>query len=157
MNVEKIITTTEPIELEITEIALLSKEEYEKAKENIPMLPCWWWLRSPGGRSINAAYVDIDGWVYDHGYYVDIDDYAVRPALKTRNLESTNLQIGDKVQLAGYTWTVISDGIILCDEAVGNTCFRKDWKAPDANVYEASDIKKWLENWAKEKGIVVGQ
>ena len=154
MEAEKLITTTEPIELEITEITLLSKEEYEKAKENIQLLACWWWLRSPG-RSYYAAYVYGGGWVCANGIGVDYVGIAVRPALKIRNLESTNLQIGDKIQLAGYTWTVISGGIVLCDEAVGRTCFRKDWKAGDANAYEASDIKKWIRNWAGNKGIVM--
>lgn len=57
--------------------------------------------------------------------------------------------------LAGYTWTVISDKYILCDRIVEKTPFRQDWEAPDANVYEKSDIKRWLENWAQEKGIEV--
>lgn len=25
--------------------------------------------------------------------------------------------------------------------------FRKDWKAKDANVYEVSDIKKFVDEW----------
>lgn len=40
---------------------------------------CWWWLRSPGDYSNYAAYVDIDGDVYDRD--VDRSNYAVRPAL----------------------------------------------------------------------------
>ncbi len=42
---------------------------------------CWWWLRSPGYDPPFAATVLKYGHVYEHGYYVDIDYYAVRPAL----------------------------------------------------------------------------
>ena len=42
---------------------------------------CWWWLRSPGYDQNNAASVDYDGDVLEHGYIVDNDDNAVRPAL----------------------------------------------------------------------------
>lgn len=40
-----------------------------------------WWLRSPGYSQIYAAFVDIDGNVYEHGYFVNYDDLAVRPAM----------------------------------------------------------------------------
>lgn len=42
---------------------------------------CWWWLRSPGFDSCNAAGVDLDGSVFNYGYLVNRDTGAVRPAL----------------------------------------------------------------------------
>ena len=42
---------------------------------------CFWWLRSPGGDSRFAAVVYSDGSVGSIGWYVDLDDGAVRPAL----------------------------------------------------------------------------
>jgi tetratricopeptide (TPR) repeat protein len=42
---------------------------------------CWWWLRSPGHRQNNAAYVRNDGGVYSYGSYVNVDRGCVRPAL----------------------------------------------------------------------------
>ena len=42
---------------------------------------CWWWLRSPGDRQDNAAYVRSGGDVSEHGSNVFIDFSAVRPAL----------------------------------------------------------------------------
>jgi tetratricopeptide (TPR) repeat protein len=42
---------------------------------------CCWWLRSPGAVSNYAAYVTYDGDVFCRGFYVDDDDYCVRPAL----------------------------------------------------------------------------
>ncbi|MCL2080093.1 MAG: DUF6273 domain-containing protein [Oscillospiraceae bacterium] len=41
----------------------------------------WWWLRSPGGRSIPAASVASDGRVDVRGGGVDLGDSGVRPAL----------------------------------------------------------------------------
>ncbi len=48
---------------------------------------CRWWLRSPGFGSDCAAIVGSDGSVHSHGYDVDNDNNAVRPALWI-NLES---------------------------------------------------------------------
>ena len=42
---------------------------------------CWWWLRSPGSSSYDAAYVSSVGPVYSHGFLVSQVDVAVRPAL----------------------------------------------------------------------------
>ena len=43
---------------------------------------------------------------------------------------------------------------ILTDMDNGEVSFRKNVNAPDANDYEASDVKKWLEKWAKNKGVI---
>lgn len=42
---------------------------------------CWWWLRSPGSDSDDAAFVLGGGSVLDLGYCVNLDYFAVRPAL----------------------------------------------------------------------------
>lgn len=49
---------------------------------------CYWWLRSPGNNSNNAAYVDYDGYGNNNGNNVDNSNNAVRPDLQTiaRNL-----------------------------------------------------------------------
>ena len=71
--------------------------EYTKYNGNI-----WWWLRSPGNISKDAAEVYHYGWVYRSGYYVDNNYDAVRPALHL-NLSSTNLY--------SYAGTVCSDAM----------------------------------------------
>ncbi len=48
---------------------------------------CWWWLRSPGYASDDAAVVNYGGSVIYAGYDVDYDLYCVRPAMWI-NLES---------------------------------------------------------------------
>ena len=42
---------------------------------------CWWWLRSPGGDSRTAAFVNVDGYVYDCGFSVSNNVNSVRPVV----------------------------------------------------------------------------
>lgn len=144
MKIDKIIT--QPTEIEILDVTLLSEEEHEKCKSIIPEMNEWWWLRSPGSSQHSAADVKSDSSL--HSNRVDFELVVVRPALFI--LKSPSLRIGDKFNLAGYTWTVIDETIAICNNHIGIHCFRENWKAEDANVYEASDVKKYLENWAKE-------
>lgn len=154
MKIDKQIVTTEQVEIAIDKITLLSIEEHERCKEHIQPIPYWWWLRSPVRNSLYAAHVNLDGSVYCSGSLVNRVNGAVRPVVVLRlNPESDNLRIDDKFILAGHTWTVIDSTLALCDEIVGTTYFRKDWKSPDANVYEQSHVKKWLERWVAENGI----
>ena len=152
MKIKWVKKGNENIDLKIDEITLLSKEEYIKLKDVIPIFRGCWWLRSPGDRGDVAAFVYGEyGSVFEAGCRVT-EVFGVRPALQIKNLSSLNLKIGDKASLFGRQWTVISDSLVLCDAVIGETCFRKDDSAPDANDYEHSDIKQWLENWAAARG-----
>ena len=152
MKVHKQIVSTKDIDIQICDITLLSAEEYMVAKENIPPVNEWWWLRSPGFFQCNAAIINSSGALV--GRNVNGDYACIRPALKISN----NLKILDKIEFAKHVGTVvfIKDNYcyVLCDDVVKRTFFRSDWVAKDANVYEASDIKTSLEAWAKENGIV---
>lgn len=147
MKVEKLIR----VDLDVQGITLLSIEEYKKHKRHITPIDCVWWLRSPGCRSWLAAYVGSSGIVNSNGDDVDRDLIAVRPALQVANPKSASLKIGDKFCLFGYEWTVISKELALCDEVVGKHAFREDWQAEDANDYEQSDVKRFLEEWLDRK------
>lgn len=135
------------IELDIEGVTLLSVEEAKKLPEDILSCGYWWWLRSPGYNDGSAAVVLHYGTVREHGFRVNRVDGAVRPAFIISSIESANLKFGDKIKIMGIEATVISDKLALADEPVGHTYFRKDFKAPDANDYEKSDIKTWLEDW----------
>jgi hypothetical protein len=41
----------------------------------------WWWLRSPGIRGSDAAFVGTGGDVGEYGLYVNSPSVSVRPAL----------------------------------------------------------------------------
>lgn len=45
---------------------------------------CWYWLRTPGYDDNFAACVNDVGAVYGSGTIVDVDDFAVRPAMKIK-------------------------------------------------------------------------
>lgn len=150
-------STTEKIDLDIQEITLLSVEEAEKLlTQEQRASDSGWWLRSPGDRRYHnffAAEVFIDGRVNSHGRYVT-HCIGVRPALRITNLDSSNLSKGDIIKVGAESWTVISDNLALCDRLVWKTGFRYDDTAPDADVYEKSDVKNELDKWALERGIV---
>ena len=132
--------------IKVNEITLLSIDEYKKSKQNISLIKdVAWWLRSPGYHNFTAAFVEVNGDVNESGYNVAIDYPAVRPVLKL--LGASDLLIKEKLDLAGHTWTVISENLALCDDILGWTCFSND-----TNAYETSDIKKYIDNWVNENG-----
>ena len=147
IKVDKLVISKSPSELEINGVTLLTVEEAKALTDKQRYQTPTWWLRSPGTSDFTAAFVAGEyGDVYDSGIDVD-EEFGVRPALQISNLQSLNLEIGDRFDFVGYEWTVISENKALCDDVIGNLAFRKDWEAKDANCYEQSDIKKYLEDW----------
>ena len=63
-------------------IFLLSDKEYEKFRNDIPLLRgAWWWLRSPSYDTDCAQIVDYDGYFCYNGDGVRNSSNGVRPAL----------------------------------------------------------------------------
>ncbi len=59
---------------------------------------CWWWLRSPGNNSNNAANVNNDGNVNNNGNNVNNDNNSVRPVVVAlTSLYARNLLHGGQV------------------------------------------------------------
>lgn len=145
MKVEKITTKTE--ELEITRATLLSTEEIEKLPIELREYSREWWSRSIGANQIYAASVYYDGSVNDEGYNVNYTFNCIRPALIIKNLGSSAFQIGDRFILGGKKFKVINEVTAFCLEDIGTCAFREDWRADDANDYEKSDIKKFIDDW----------
>lgn len=145
MTVTKIIRTAEPTELEITGATLLSIEEYRKHRISISSLNNLWWLRSQGYFGGCAAPVFIGGPLCDDDEYICKDSIAVHPALKIKNLISSNLWIGDKFNVNGYTFTVISKDYAICDSPIKKHKFDKT-----ENNYEESEIKKYIDEWFED-------
>ena len=131
----------------ITGATLLSVEEAKNLDKEILKADKDWWLRSPAHYANYATCVGGDsGCVYIAGSNVK-GNFGVRPALKLSNLESSNLQIWDKFTFGNHDFTIISDCYALCNDCVGRCTFRKDSEAENANKYEASDIKGYVEAW----------
>lgn len=130
------------LELHDYEITLLTAEEYETHMEQIPVIACWWWLRSPGFDSSNAAGVHLFGSVYDPGNFVSYDILAVRPALKS---DLINLPIGERFAALLNRWIVIDKGLAISEHEIASRRYDSE-----SNKWETSELKAWLEAWAKE-------
>ena len=153
------------IEIQVKEITLPSveevEEEHKKPHHGILASVIWWWLRSPSNAydtvidaSKRVMTVCMNGAIYYDGDTADTASGGIRPVLRIVNDESQRFEVGDKITVAKKMWTAIKPNLFLCDENVGRSCFREDRQAEDANNYEKSDIKVWLDNWAIENGIV---
>lgn len=134
-------------EVEITEATLLSVEEAKALPQRLKSYKDYWWLRSPGYLHNLAASVGWDGSVYHGGSLVINGGFYVRPALKLVDPESSGLMVGDRFEFGNAKFEVVSDSLAFCTGNIGRRAFRKNWKAGRANVYEASDIKKFVDEW----------
>ncbi|MCL1832537.1 MAG: DUF6273 domain-containing protein [Oscillospiraceae bacterium] len=74
-------TTDKIFLLSIDEVNLYFSDENSKIAYNAEGVALWWWLRSPGLGSIDAAGVYIDGSVCVSGCNVNSFNGGVRPAL----------------------------------------------------------------------------
>ncbi len=118
---------------------MLTKEERKYRKS--------WWLRSPGYDSSYAAYVYSDGYIIYFGYYVNYGYVCVRPALIFESL-SDGWKIGDVFDIGSYRFKIISNHLAwLYEQDIGFHPFREDWKAENADVYEMSDVKRFVDEW----------
>ena len=133
-------------------IFLLSIEEHKKYKDKIPLVRCWWWLRSPGDSSRSAADVDLDGSVYGFGSYVHCSNLAVRPALRLENRELGHFNLvdpsfcGQRLIKYNFPWIYIGDGLAIAEVPIAFKRF--DEKSSD---YENSEIRRFLLDWLKER------
>lgn len=122
------------------EITLLTAEEYDKYKEIIPPVKVWWWLRSPGKRQIRVASVYITGFLND-SFVID-DTLAVRPVLKS---EILHLPIGEKFIALGNRWIALDNCFAISEDVITHRRY-----GDNSNVWETSELKAWLEEWAME-------
>lgn len=142
MKVKKIITQDE--ELDITEATLLTTEEAEMLPHRLRNYKNQWWLRSPGYSQNFVAYVSSGGPIIYGGLYVCYSEVAVRPALKIRNLESSNLTIGDTFVFHNKRFEVIDAETAFCLEDIDTHRFCPNRQSND---YETSDVKKYVDDW----------
>lgn len=125
------------------EITLLTKEEYDNYDEmhRIPIINSWWWIRSHGSRQCYAAGVYNDGYVYACW---DVSSAgAVRPVLKSKVL---NLSVGTMFTALGNTWIMIDNDFAISVDVVTHHRYDKE-----SNVWETSELKSWLEKWARDR------
>lgn len=130
---------------DIESIYLLSIQQAERLPKYILAIGDSWWLRSPG-TFCGAVEVDENGNVNYFGLKVDYNRGGVRPALKIKNLDLLNLEIGETVKVFGLLAQCIGDNSVLLCESITNHRF--DSKSND---YETSEVKRFIEEWLKER------
>lgn len=148
MKVTKVITTELKLNLEIVGATLLTADEAEKLPERLRKCGEGWWLQSCGCNSDYAAWVYPKGIVSRAGEYVCFY-YSVRPVLVISNLESSGLKIGDIFNFGEKEFEVISNNKAFCLTNIGACAFKRDSNVLNANNYERSDIKEFIDYWFK--------
>lgn len=146
MKVTRNITTELELNLEITEATLLTADEAEKLPERLRKHVDGWWLQSCGCHSDHAACVYPDGRVFRDGDYVCLY-YSVRPALVISSLESSGLKIGDIFNFGYKQFEIISNNKAFCLTNIGTYVFKIDFNVLNANDYEKSDVKTYVDEW----------
>ena len=120
---------------------LLTQEEREYFESN-----GGWWLRSPGDDFYFTCYVYIDGYVTSY-YYTYRTDVSVRPALKI-DISNSDIELGDTFTFGGKEFKILTPELAwMYNDDIGKCAFREDWEALNANMYEASDVKKFVDAW----------
>lgn len=109
-------TKTICCELEITEVTLLPAADAASAKkcdgrgaENI-----WYCM----GKGNTIVLVNASGNTFEWPNGCEYLWSGVRPAIKFANMKESGLKVGDRFRIAGHTFTVMSNGIALCDELI---------------------------------------
>lgn len=135
-------------EIEEDQIFLLSVEEYNKYKDAIPCINCWWWLRSPDNDSDYVTGVYNDD-VTCRRVYIGNDYGAVRPAIRY-NGDFMASSLGSRFTWNGVTWVIIDaeKEIAIAEMPIGFEKF--DDKS---NKYAASYIRRWLLDWKSKHWI----
>lgn len=146
MIVYEKLTFYKPTKLDIVSAKLLSTDEAEVLPLRLKKYNNWWWLRSHSIGFINyAALVYGAGSVSRYGNLVHDSDGTVRPVLKIKNLEYSNLEIGDVFEFGGKEFEIVSENFAFCTTDIGKHRFDGS-----SNVYEKSEIKKYVDDWFKK-------
>ena len=144
------------------EIFLLSSEEYNKYKSNIPLINAWWWLRSPDNSSDYSdlvAFVCEDGSAFNYGSRVSRSNGTVRPAIRLTNHEPLGVgakyrdcvyHVGDRFIKYNFPWIVIDDNLAIAEVPIAFRRFDKE-----STDYGHSEIRRFLLDWKENRECVV--
>ena len=140
MQVEKIITLTKPINIEIEYATLLPEEIYQKSKDIIPRTHTWWIKSNSLVKRRMAKAIDQNGNIH---YRYASCNLGLRVALK---IISSDVRRGDKLNFVG-SWTVLDDGFILYDYVHLYFPYNSNTNL-NHNNYKNSEIAQSVDWWA---------
>lgn len=132
--------------IDVKDITLLTLAEYEAYKEYIPRsFDGAWWLRTPAKKPKYAKkpHMCVVDWTLVDTRPI-AESCGVRPAMV---FEADQIEVGDNFELLDWGWTVIADGLAICDQVVYNSAFQGVWNEADADCYETSHVKNYLDRW----------
>lgn len=138
-------------DLQIGYVAVLSVGEADSLPVSIKAIDSNWWTRTPGmGIGTVGVVYQGTGRIYLDGDVCSMV-CGVRPALQIDNLESLNLGKYDKFTVGSFSYTVISDDMVLCDDIVGACPFNNDMSLN--SDYDTSYLKQFVKDWSREQGF----
>ena len=143
ITVKALKYTPTEVDIEITDISLLTIEEVEALPENIKQYGDYWWLRSPGYSSCRAAYVYYGGSVDGYGSGVGNSFFAVRPAITISN---PTFEIGDIIEIQNKKYVSITQNKVLYNDKVIYHRFDTS-----TNDYDKSEIRAIVDGWLEGK------
>lgn len=149
MKIKRLVTIEIPDELEIVGATLPTLEDSNYFSDNLCIYNTEWWLNTPLDHISGCVFIICtDG---DATYEETNCDYiTVRPALQIKNLELSNLKIGDCFIFGEKEFEIVLNDLAFCKSDIGKCYFRQDFEADNANVYEFSDVKKFVDKWFNE-------
>ena len=148
IQAEKIVETTEPVQIELAGATLLSEEEVSTLLSTTDRARgFYWWTRTP----FNAYYERF----VSYGGIAGSDSCSVAnslsPACVIKNLEGSGLKVGDFFTVGKYRFKVISENLAwLYKQSIGEYPYKK---TPDGKelCYETSDAKKVVDEWFEKE------
>lgn len=137
MKIEKVVNTTVEQELDITEISLLTKNEWEQTKNIIPRSWAKYWLKegevmTPGSKAEDDKLVECDA---------KDKSVNVRPALR---FTGNSLAVGDSFDFGKIRWTVLLPGVALANAAIGK-CVYED----TTTLSPYKNVQMYIDAWRK--------
>ena len=137
------------ISIKLKDVTLPSGEEIERWTSRIPSENKWYWLRTGNKEQGIAGIAGKNNKINAYGDDVD-NKNGVRP-LVLFDTEECDLISGAKITKNEVVYTVISSGVMIADKIVGTTHFNSAKDSEVSNDYSKSEVKKWLDDWAKSE------
>lgn len=119
-------------------IFLLSKEEYENYRYEIPQLKTYWWLRTTEN-PIYAYMVSYDGSIDKKAMGMIL---GVRPVIRISASDNI-INVNESIILhAGATWMKIDADLYIAENPIAFKRFNKNY-----SDYKTSEIRQFLLYW----------
>ena len=157
--IKKIVEIKKNAYVDIIGASLLTLDQFEKARKELPHCKREWWIYAHNKNQEDVPIVVSRSDILSKDYNVT-ELLGVRPILHISH--SGDLKLRDKFEFAGHMWKVILDDtdiIAISKDVIGVNQFNNEnYMNEDGinpNDYEHSEIKEYIDSWAKDNGIYI--